>query len=71
MTVSELIKVLTTCPQNLEVSILSGYEDFCFSGGEVEHIVQTKPEHGQSCIVFINESDGPVLHRLGNYTVIK
>ena len=71
MTVKELIKVLKTCPQDLEVSILSGYEDFCISGGDVEHIVQTNPEQGNSCIVFVNEYDGPVLHKLGNYNIIK
>ena len=71
MTVSELIKVLVTCPQDLEVSMLSGYEDFCVSGGGIERIVQVKPEHGKSSIIFVNEYDGPVLHRLGNYTIIK
>ena len=29
MTVSELIKVLETCPQDMEVEIRSGYEDQC------------------------------------------
>lgn len=71
MTVKELIKVLEKCPQDLEVSLLSGYEDFCVSGGDIEYIVQTNHEQGKSCIVFVNEYDGHVLRRLGNYTIIK
>lgn len=71
MTVKELIKALEKCPQDLEVEIRSGYEDHCVSGGEIEYIVQTNHEQGKSCIVFINEYDGHVLHRLKNYTVIK
>ena len=71
MTVSELIKALETCPPDMEVEIRAGYEDYCVSGGVVEHIIQIKPQYGEQCIFLVNESDGDVLKRYDNYTIIK
>lgn len=70
MKVSELIKVLKTCPQDLEVEIRSGYEDHCVSGGAIEHVVQVKPEYSGQCIFLVNESDGEVLKSYENYVIM-
>ena len=71
MTVSDLIKVLETCPQDMEVEIRSGYEDHCISGGAIEHIIQVKPQYGEQCVLLVNESDGYVIKRYDNYTIVK
>ena len=74
MKVCELIKVLETCPQDMEVEIRAGYEDYCVSGGEIEHIAQVKQvqyANNEPCIFLVNESDGDVLKRYDNYTIIK
>lgn len=71
MTVRELIKILKTCPQDLEVELRSGYEDYCVSGGAIEHVAQVKPIDSELRIFLVNESDGYVLKRYDNYTIIK
>ena len=71
MKVYELIKVLETCPQDMEVEIRSGYEDYCVSGGVIEHIAQVQHANNEPCIFLVNESDGDVLRRYDNYTIIK
>ena len=70
MTVKELIKVLETCPQDMEVEIRSGYEDYCVSGGAIEHIAQVKSAYSEPHIFLVNESDGDVLRRCDNYTIL-
>ena len=71
MKVQELIKILETCPQDMEIELRSGYEDYCVSGGAIEHIAQVKPADSEPRIFLINESDGYVLKRYDNYTIIK
>ena len=71
MKVNELIKVLETCPQDMEVEIRSGYEDYCVSGGAIEHIAQVKSAYDGLRVLLVNESDGDVLRRYDNYTIIK
>lgn len=71
MTVRELIKILKTCPQDMEVELRSGYEDYCVSGGAIEHVAQVKPIDSDLRIFLVNESDGYVLKRYDNYTIIK
>ena len=71
MKVKELIKILETCPQDIEVEIRSGYEDHCVSGGVIEHIAQVKSANSEPRIFLVNESDGDVLGRYDNYTIIK
>lgn len=71
MKVKELIKILKTCPQDLEVELRSGYEDFCISGGAIECVAQIKSADSALRIFLVNESDGPVLKRYDNYTIIK
>lgn len=71
MTVRELIKILETCPPDMEVELRSGYEDYCVSGGAVEHVAQVKPVDSELRIFLVNESDGYVLKRYDNYTIIK
>ena len=71
MKVYELIKVLEACPQCMEVEIRSGYEDYCVSGGAIDHIAQIESSHDGSRIFLVNESDGDVLRRYDNYTIIK
>ena len=71
MKIHELIKVLETCPQDIEVEIRSGYEDYCVSGGAIEHIVQVKSAYNEPRVLLVNESDGAVLKRYDNYTIIK
>lgn len=71
MTVRELIKILKTCPQDMEVELRSGYEDYCVSGGAIEHVAQVKPIDSDLRIFLVNESDGYVLKRYDNYTIIR
>ena len=71
MKVKELIKILETCPQDMEVEIRSGYEDHCVCGGAIEHIAQVKSEYNELRIFLVNESDGDVLKRYDSYTIIK
>lgn len=71
MKVRELIKILETCQQGMEVEIRSGYEDYCVSGGAIEHVAQVKPVDSELRIFLVNESDGYVLKRYDNYTIIK
>lgn len=71
MKIHELIKILETCPQDMEVEIRSGYEDYCVSGGAIEHVAQVKPVDSEPRIFLVNESDGDVLKRYDNYTIIK
>lgn len=71
MTVRELIKILKTCPQDMEVELRSGYEDYCVSGGAIEHVAQVKPLDSDLRIFLVNESDGYVLKRYDNYTIIR
>ena len=71
MKIYELIKILKTCPQDMEVEIRSGYEDYCVSGGAIEHVAQVKPVDSELRIFLVNESDGDVLKRYNNYTIIK
>ena len=71
MKVHELIKILETCPQDMEVELRSGYEDYCVSGGPIEHIAQVKPADSELRIFLVNESDGYVLKRYDNYTIMK
>ena len=71
MKVYELIKVLEACPQDMEVEIRSGYEDYCVSGGAIEHIAQVKSAYDGPRVLLVNESDGDVLKRYDNYTIIK
>ena len=71
MTVRELIKILKTCPQDMEVELRSGYEDYCVSGGAIEHVAQVKPIDSDLRIFLVNESDGYVLKRYDNYNIIK
>lgn len=71
MTVRELIKILKTCPQDMEVELRSGYEDYCVSGGAIDHVAQVKPIDSDLRIFLVNESDGYVLKRYDNYTIIK
>ena len=68
MKVKELIKILETCPQDVEVEIRSGYEDYCVSGGEIEQVALVGS--GRS-VLLVNESDGDVLRRLDGYTIMK
>ena len=71
MKVRELIKILETCPQDMEVELRSGYEDYCVSGGAIEHVAQVKPVDRELCIFLVNESDGDVLKRYDDYTIIR
>lgn len=71
MKVKELINILETCPQDMEVEIRSGYEDHCVGGGAIEHIAQVKSECNEPRIFLVNESDGYVLKRYDSYTIIK
>ena len=71
MKVRELIKILETCPQDMEVEIRSGYEDYCVSGGVIEHIAQVQHANNEPRIFLVNESDGDVLRRYDNYTIIR
>ena len=71
MKVRELIKILETCPQDMEVELRSGYEDYCVSGGAIEHVAQVKPVDSELRIFLVNESDGDVLKRYDNYTIIR
>ena len=66
-----MIKILKTCPQDMEVETRSGYEDYCVSGGAIEHVAQVKPVDSELRIFLVNESDGDVLKRYNNYTIIK
>ena len=68
MKVKELIKILETCPQDVEVELRSGYEDHCVSGGAIEQVALV--DSGLS-VLLVNESDGDVLRRLDNYTILK
>ena len=71
MKVHELIKVLEACPQDMEVEIRSGYEDYCVSGGAIEHVAQVESAYNEPRIFLVNESDGDVLKRYDNYAIIK
>lgn len=71
MKVYELIKILKTCPQDMEIEIRSGYEDYCVSGGAIEHVAQVESADSELRIFLVNESDGDVLKRYDNYTIIK
>ena len=71
MKVRELIKILETCPQDMEVELRSGYEDYCVSGGAIERVAQVKPIDSDLRIFLVNESDGDVLKRYDNYTIIR
>ena len=68
MKVKELIKILETCPQDVEVEIRSGYEDHCVSGGAIEQVALV--DNG-SMVLLVNESDGYVLDRAEDYTIMK
>ena len=68
MKVKELIKILETCPQDVEVEIRSGYEDYCVSGGAIEQVALV--DNG-SMVLLVNESDGYVLDRTEDYTIMK
>ena len=68
MKVKELIKILETCPQDVEVEIRSGYEDHCVSGGAIEQVALV--DNG-SMVLLVNESDGDALRRLDDYTIMK
>lgn len=68
MKVHELIKILETCPQDIDVEIRSGYEDHCVSGGVIEQVALV--DSGLR-VLLVNESDGYVLRRLDNYTIMK
>ena len=68
MKVHELIKILETCPQDIDIEIRSGYEDHCVSGGAIEQVALV--DSGLS-VLLVNESYGDVLRRLDNYTIMK
>ena len=68
MKVKELIKILETCPQDVEVEIRSGYEDYCVSGGAIEQVALVD---SGSMVLLVNESDGYVLDRTEDYTILK
>lgn len=71
MKVKELIKILETCPQDVEVEIRSGYEDYCVSGGVIEQVALVKSAHSEPRVFLVNESDGYVLRRFDDYTILK
>lgn len=64
MKVSELIKILQSCPEDAEVGLRAGYEDYCTAGGEIEEVftvTQTRyVEKPVQIIILANGSDGPV-----------
>ena len=55
VTVKDLVKALQNFPQDAEINLAVGYEDFCVAGGAIEGIALVNDK-----VMLYNEDDGRV-----------